>query len=78
MGSRADFGAEVTGLAGDLGGVAGFVRQEPRHDLGTGLAAKEGAELEEKVARMIHSRRNGKAAIPRGAAQPAVGEEIRI
>ena len=70
--------AEVAGLAGDLGGVPGIVGQQPGHDFGAGLAAEEGAELEEEVAGVIHARLGGEAAIADGPALPAADEEVGI
>ncbi len=70
--------AEVAGVAGDFGGVAGFVGEQPGHDFGAGLATEESAEFEQEVAGVVHARRHGEAAITHGAAQPAVGEKIGI
>ncbi len=70
--------SEMAGLPRDFGGMPGIVSEQPSHDLGARLAAEEGAELEQEIAGVIHARGNGLTAIARGAALPAVGEEIRI
>lgn len=69
---------EVAGLAGDFGGVAGFVGEEPGHDFGAGLQAEEAAELEEEGGGLVGPRRLAERAFAEGGPEKAPFGEVRV
>ena len=69
---------EVMDVPGDLGGVPGSVGEQPRHDLGAGVTAEEGAHFKNEIGGRVGRRGLAHTAQLRPRAVNARGSEVFI